>query len=148
MKPDGDLVTGEGTVFYPVARVPDQDRKLLSNLMVRDADVLLSGPIQAGPLPGLVEHAPVPFADIGFGQSVQTGEGPGVEGSRVRDDDVLPLPLVQFLLGCQIGNEIVLFVGREWRISFSACEQRHCLVPPRVIRRAWASIALSRSPLA
>ena len=59
VKPNSKLVRLEGLMLYPIARITQQSRQRLTDLVVRNADVLFRGPVDPCPLPGLVEHTQV-----------------------------------------------------------------------------------------
>jgi hypothetical protein len=59
MKPDSEFVRLKGLMFDPIASITQETRQRLTDLVMRDTDVLFCGSVGAGPFPRLVKHAQV-----------------------------------------------------------------------------------------
>jgi hypothetical protein len=76
MKSDRDLVGWKGLVFVPIVGVAQKSAECLADLVIRYANVLFGGSVDASPFPCLVEHSAVEFPEIGFGQRILSAKIP------------------------------------------------------------------------
>ncbi len=143
MKADGQFVGNIGSVFQPIPRIAKQGGESLANFMMRDADVLFCGSIGSGPLPSLIEHSQMEIPSVGLDKRVTSAKIFRCECPRIRFENILSFPLVQFFPGREVGNEISLFIGRQRRVSLSLREETHGM--PRFLRRRLVSASTASS---
>ena len=95
-------------MFEPVAGIAQQSAQCVADLVVRDPDVFFGGPVDACPLPRLVEHSTVQVSEIRFGQRILPANIPRSEGPAIGHKNIRPLELVKLFLHGEVGNEVGL----------------------------------------
>src|SRR6202166_3875543 len=135
-----------GSVFQPIARIPHERADPLADFVVWHANVLLGGSIDARPLPGLVKHSQMEVSDIRLNQRIAPAKATGIEGPRVRFENVLSFPLAKLLFGRKIGNEFCLLLRRQRCVGLTLRQETHSIPRFRSRRLVSASIASSTRP--
>src|SRR6267154_738933 len=148
MKADGEFIGSIGSVFQPIACIAQQSGESVADFMVGNADVLFGGSIGSRPFPRLIEHAQMEISYVGLDKRIMPAKMVGRERPGIGFENVLSLPLIEFFLGRQIGNEVRLLIGRQRRIALSLQEEAH--LTPRFLssRLVSASTASSTRPTA
>src|ERR1700687_339437 len=93
-KADADVIGRIGFVFQPIARIAKQGGKSLLDFMVGDTNVLFSGSIGSGPLPGLIEHSQMEISYVWLDKRVTSAKIVRCECPRIRFENVLSFPLI------------------------------------------------------
>src|ERR1700722_9593067 len=117
---------------------------------MRDTDVFFCAAVAPGPGPGLIKHAPVQAAHVGFRDRVLAGEVGRRERPSVRLEDVAAFPLIQLLSGSQGREQAGLFVGGQRSLAVRLIEQAEAvhgwrLRVPRCWSKRWVSASIAAS---
>ena len=110
MEPHGGFIGRKRAVVNPVANVAEQDDESFPNFTEWNSDIPLGLSILPGPFPGLVKHFQMQLSNVFVGDHVQRA-GAISQGPRSGLQNVLPLPLVEFLLGGKTRNQVRKFIG-------------------------------------
>src|SRR6266446_672316 len=145
MEPNGYFVGGVCAVLNPIANGTEQSHDSLSNFMDGNSDVFFGAAILARPLPCLVEHPPMQLADVFVGGHINRVRAVCVSPLAPKQD-VLPLPLVEFLLRREARNEVCKLFRREGCIAVAGCCEFRHFFPLRFRMRLVSSSIFSCTP--
>src|SRR2546428_1200437 len=118
MEADSALIHIVRLVFQPIRCIAQELRKSFANFNDRDAEILVCFPICARPLPCLVKHSCMKFANVFFIRRLRSGNLTVAERPLAGAPDVVALPFVQLFASGQAGGEGCFFLWRERRICF------------------------------
>ena len=118
MKTDGTFIGIVCFVFQPIRCIAQELCESFAHLSYRDAEIFGRLSIRARPLPRLVEHSRMKFANVFFVRRVQAGNLTLAERPLAGAQDVVAFPFVQLFAGGETGDKVGLFLRSERSIRF------------------------------
>jgi len=109
MPPERDFIGGIRHILHPIVHIAEQNRQPILYLGKRNSKIFFGSAILPRPFPSLLKHLSMQFSHVGIRNHVPRAR-PVPQRPRPSGQNVIPLPLVEFLFGGKIGNQVRQFV--------------------------------------